>query len=276
MKNMKTIICLLKTKKGGFKVINNELIFVKSKVEIRTNDKCPTYRKHRGIILEALDDEICLLSEEGQLINIDAKDIIYIKKTSFDRNVSDALNKLYKVHEKLIEQFQNIDYLNSLKEKCENLLSDAHMLSEFNLYGAIRNIKDTLSSSTWNGRPKKESEKSSFVFDIHEDDGYILLEFRVSKYIDLKIDENTSSSDFNKVMTDVKKENTRNLSEKSKLFFPNSIRIDFKDEHMKHISAKGYLFEAKYLIRYSVNHENFKERKKEIIQGVSDFLKIIE
>ena len=257
--------------------MNRDLVNPKSKVEIRTNHKIPNNRKYKGIIISNTDDELMLLTEEGQTVEINLSDIIYIKKATFDRNVSDSLNKLIKVHEKLIEVLDTIKYLEELKIKYEDTLFDAHLLSEFSTHGAVRNIQDSfIRSDYWKGQPKKSNEKASFVFDISENDGLILLECFISKYIELNISESVSKADFDRLSEEVKKENIRNLSDKTKMLFPNSIRIDFKEEHIKHLSYKGYLLEAKYLIPYSISSENFKERKKEIINGINDFLKILD
>ncbi|WCK57628.1 hypothetical protein PP175_26560 (plasmid) [Aneurinibacillus sp. Ricciae_BoGa-3] len=124
--------------------MNFDEIKINNRLQIESENTDHTLRNVKGIVLGVSAHSVILVTDFGQLVEIDEDKILSITKITFDKIVSDALTDLKNHFNDIYELEMKLKYIKENEQTLRDKLFDANFLAKFNIKGAKNRLDNSI------------------------------------------------------------------------------------------------------------------------------------
>lgn len=237
---------------------------VNNRVQIEYENEDPTLRNIRGIILGFSSNAVILVTDYGQLTEINEHQILSITKISFDKVVSDALTELKNHFNDIYELEMKLKEVRGSEAALVNSLFDANFLSRFNISGAKNRLDNSIEKELLS------FTKNNLTFDVRfkaNPNNQIEIYWKVFNTFEYyNLDE---IGDVDKIIK-VHAPNVKDVIQKA---FPFDSRVEELEKKVVHEKDSMYSVSTEYRMKVDVSEENFLSVREDIQKGLSKLKK---
>lgn len=236
-----------------------EELKINHRVQIESENDDPALRSIKGIVLGFEENSVILVTDFGELVEIDKNKILSITKISFDKIVADALMKLKNHYNEIYELEMK---LKSAKEREPQLISnlyDANFLSKFNIRGAKNRLDNSIDKELLEFHKDPLSFKVYFSSNPDNQIEIYIKVFNTFEYYNL--DE---IGDVEKIIR-VHAPNVKDVIEKS---FHLETKVEELEKKVVHEKDSFYSVVTVYRMKVDITKENFLQIREEIKKGL--------
>ena len=131
--------------------INNRIeVIIEVEIQNTNGESDRELRSHRGLVMEIDEAYMILVSELGEVLEIERNDIICINRISFDKQISAVITKIKTYYQEKMELKEKLRELDELEPELMEELYDANLLAKFNIYGARNRLNKSISREFFN------------------------------------------------------------------------------------------------------------------------------
>ena len=233
-------------------------IKVNNRLQIESENINPQLRCVRGIVLDVNANSVVLVSDFGELVEIDKNSILSITKINFDKIVSDALVTLKNYHAEIYERECQIKKLKEKQYALVEELYDANFLSKFNVVGAKNRLDKSIDQGLL------AFQRGIYDYGIH-------FECNPNSQIELIIRVENTIEYYNSDQIDRQKIIRLHAPDEKEVIarsFNFAKIIEELEKNMVYKQENFYIVYTIYKMMVDVDQNNFIEKRREIIHGL--------
>ncbi|PLS15093.1 hypothetical protein CVD28_24910 [Bacillus sp. M6-12] len=232
---------------------------INNRVQIESENEDPTLRNVKGIVLEISSNTIVIVTDFGQLLEINASKILSVTKISFDKIVSDALTELKNHFNEIYELEMKLKAVRENESALVANLFDANFLSKFNIVGAKNRLDNSIEKELLTFSKDTLTFKAYFLSNPNNQIEIYIKVFNSFEYYNL--DE---IGDVDKIIR-VHAPNVKDVIQKS---FSFDTKVEELDKKVIHEKDSYYNVLTEYRMKVDVSQDNFLEVREEIKKGL--------
>lgn len=238
-------------------------IKINNRLQIESENENSNLRNIRGIVLDIGRDSVILVTDFGELIEIDKDNILSITKINFDKIISDSLMELKNYYTEVYELEIKLKELKTGEGNLIRDLYDANFLSKFNTIGAKNRLDRSI-------------DRSLLSFSKDMLDYQIWFEANPDSQVEIMVKVFNSFEYYNSEMIDTEKiikvhaPDEKDVIEKS---FNLEGTVETLDKHVVHDKDSWYSVFTNYRLCIDVTQDNFLVIREEIIKGLEKLRK---
>lgn len=235
-------------------------IKVNSKVQVDQESENPVLRSLRGIVIKVMLDHLVIVTDFGELIEVNFNDILNITKINFDRITSEAMNEIKGYYVNIYETELKLAELNKMKDEMKLKLYDAIFLSKFNIEGAKNRLLSTIPVELL------KFEKEGLFYN-----SIIKLNTEKEIEINISVSQNIEYPDLMQTgpVDRIIRTYAPDEFERIQCTFNCKYNLNIVDKKLLHIEKDIYRVSVTYSIILPVTEKNLQATRQELINGLN-------
>jgi len=232
-----------------------------NRLQIECESEEAVYRNIRGIVLAISDKSIIMVTDFGELMEIDEDKILSITQIQFPKIVSDSLMNLKNYYNEIYELEHRLKEMRKNEELLKSELFDANFLARFNINGAKNRLDNSIDHSLLHFKQDNLSYQISFQSNPNNQIELNIVVANHFEYYNL-LDE---VGDVEKIIR-IHAPNVKELLEKC---FPFASKAEELEKRVMHEGESMYSVRTSYRLTIEMDQDNFLEMRQKLINGLN-------